>query len=237
MAIGDILGESVTGMLSGTLGIFLIVLIVVFGISIGFGLWYYFWVYRRKFDIFAKIISKRAGKDKVYFDKAAILTDRKNKTSFLKLKKSNIEIELPRFDIFYHTNKGDYVELLRKSDRDIRFLTPPTIDHQYIVKKDGKLYPIAQLIQREIENDLSWMAQRESQNKMIINPESIIFKILQYMPQIISGVLSFMILWMVLRYAPSLLSAMEGFAKTIITNQPPPTEVIGSLIPLLWRIK
>lgn len=240
MAVSDSLGSITNDLFSGTLGILLIIILVILGFAAGGGLFYYFRIYRKKYDITVKVISRRAGEDKVYFDKAAIINDKKNATSFLRLQKSKLEIELPRFDIFYHTNKGDYVEILRKSDRDIRFITPPKIDKEYVYKKDGKLYRVSDLLQREIENDISWIINREKQNKSIINPESILMKLLMYMPQIISGVLSFMVLWMVLRYAPELLAAMEGFAKTITqaNNPETTTEVIGSIIPLiLWKLK
>lgn len=240
--VGGTIGEITGGLFSGTLGIMVIIILFLVGFGIAGGI--FMWVkYRKKFDIRAKIISRRAGENKVYFDKGAILTDRKTKQAYFKLYKSGIEIELPPFNIFYNTNEGDYVELLRKSDRDICFLTPPRIDKEYIIKKDGKKFPIVELQQREIENDIAWIIDRQSQNKKIIDPESLIMKLLAYAPQIISAVISMMILWMVFRYAPDLLSAMESYAETIKEgNKPETVEVIGSMIPLLigghlWKKK
>lgn len=239
MAVADTFDGVLGGFFSGTLGVILVILIGLGAFFIAGGAFYYFYSYRRKYDITAKIISVRHGENKIYFDKAAIINDKKNKMSFLKLQKSKLEIELPRFDIFYHTNKGDYVELLRKSERNIRFLSPPKIDREWIIKKDGKLYPVANLIHREIENDLSWIVDREKKNKAVIDPESFLLKLLAYAPQIISAVMSFMILYMVLRYAPDLLNSMKNFAQTIQeASKKQETEVIGALIPLLlWKLR
>jgi len=52
--------------------------LLVIGILVGVG--YYMFMYRRKFDIIVKIVSERSGdRNRIIFDKAAILTDRKTK--------------------------------------------------------------------------------------------------------------------------------------------------------------
>ena len=237
--LGSSLDGIIGGVFSGTLGIALIIILFLVGFGIAGGI--FAWIkYRRKFDITVKIISRRAGENKVYFDKGAILSDKKTKQSYLKLYTSKLEIELPPFNIFYNTNKGDYVEMLRKSDRDIRFLTPARIDKEYIIKKDGKRIPMADVQQREIENDLSWIVDRLTQNKKIIDPESLLMKLLAYAPQIISAIITMMIVWIVFKYGAEMFSAMEEFAKVIKAEASvrAGTEVIGSFIPtLLWKRK
>lgn len=149
---------------------------------------------------------------------------------YLKLLKLKVQIELPKFDIFYHTNKGDYVELLRESEKGFRFLAPPIIDSEYIVRRDGKAYPISQLKQRQMENDISWILHRERVNKSIINPESLLMKLLAFTPQIISAIISMMILWMVLRYAPELMGAMKELANSLKEQSKNQTSIIGGFI-------
>ena len=181
-----------------------------------------------------KIISRRSGDDRVYFDKGAILHDKKKNTRYIKLWNSKIELELPKFKIMHNTNKGDYLELLRESEQGFRFLTPPKISDKYLLKYDGKLYPIADLKQYQIENDLTWILERQKTNKKIINPESFIMKLLEFAPQIISMAFSFIILWVVFRFAPELLAGMKELLAELKSEQTP--EVIGSIIPLLWKM-
>jgi hypothetical protein len=226
----------VSQMFSGSLAIVFWVIIGIVVLAVIFGVYYYFFIYKKKFDIMVKVISERTEDDKVFFDKAALLFDKANRMAFLRLWSCKIELPMPKFRLLTHTNKGDYLELYRKSDKDFRFLTSPEIDTTEIIRADGKSYPLTSLKQKQIENDLSWILHREKVNKSIINPESILMKLLAYAPQIISGVLSLMILWIALRYAPDLLNAMRNFAETIkAENQP---EVIKSILPfLLWKLK
>jgi len=237
--IGGLIEGTIGDLFSGAMGIMLIIILFMVGFAIAGGI--FMWVkYRKKFDIMVKIISRRAGENKVYFDKGAILTDKKTKQAYFRLYNSALEIELPPFNVFYSTNKGDYVELLRKSDRDIRFLTPVKIDKEYIVKKDGKRVPMASIQQREIENDISWIIDRITQNKKIIDPESLIMKLLTYAPQIIGAVITMMIVWVVFKYGAEMFGAMREFAMVIKDESArrETTEVIGSLIPmLLWKKK
>lgn len=211
-------------------GAFTVVIWIFVGfllVALGAGLVYYFFGYRKKFDIMVKVISKRAEDNKVYFDKGAILKDKKNNTTYLKLWNTKVQLELPKFNIFYSTNKGDYVEVLRESEKGFRFLTPPEIDETYLYRYDGKMYPIADLKQYQIENDITWILEREKVNKKILNPESIFMKILEYTPQIISMAFSFIILWIVFRYAPDLLDSMRQIMAEARTPIIEPIEVIG----------
>jgi|SRR3989304_2737292 len=228
MAISDNFQGVFGDIFSGTLALTFWITIIILGIALIGGLCYYFFIYKKRFDILCKIISARAGDDKVYFDYAAILKDKKNQTDYLKLWNSKIELEIPRFNIFHHTNKGDYVELLRNSERDFKFLTAPKIDKDYFVKSSGKLYPFANIKQKQIESDISWTIQRLRVNKKLIDPESLLMKLLAFTPQIVSAVISMMILWIVIRYAPELLNAMKELATELKKEQQ--VEVIGSFI-------
>jgi len=235
--VGARIGDMFSGMFSGSVTIAVYILLGVLAVSVVLGIIYYFGVYRKKFDITVKIISERAGdRNKVIFDKAAILNDKKNATQYLKLLKTNVELPLPKFNVFHNTNQGDYVEILRKSERDFRFLTPPKIDKEYFVKSDGKLFPRSEVKQREIENDISWIINRQKTNKKIIDPESILMQLLAYAPQILGMAMTLIIIVYVFKLMPEMLSTMRDFAETMKSANK--ENVIGSLIPiLLWKMK
>lgn len=234
--VGDAIGGTFKDILGGTVTT---VVWVVFGfvaVLLVLGVIYYFGVYRKKFDITAKIISERAeDKNRVFFDKAAILNDRKNATQYLKLLNTKIELALPKFNVFHNTNKGDYVEILRKSEKDFKFLTPPMIDKEYYIKVDGKKVPMAELKHREVENDISWIINRMRTNKNIVDPESLLMKALAYAPQILGMAMTLIIIIYVFKLMPEMLNAMGDFAETI--KQGTEVETIGGLIPLIWKLK
>lgn len=228
--------NNITGSLFG--GTFTIIIWIIIGflaITVLGGITWYFTFYRRKFDITVKIISRRSGENRINFDKAAILRDKKRSTDYLKLLKTRVELELPKFNVMHHTNRGDYVELLRESERGFRFLTPPMIDKKYLLRYNGKLYPIAKLKQYQIENDLSWILERQKINKGIINPESIFMKILDNAPHIIAMAFSFFMLWIIFRYAPEMLQALTELVDQM--KKPEDVEVIGGIILPLLGIK
>jgi hypothetical protein len=242
MASGGAVGEQISGVLSGILGgtataAIWVVIGFAFLLIVGGVIWY-FGFYRKKFDITAKVISERAEHfNKIFFDKAAIFYDGKNATYYLKLLNTKVELALPKFNVFANTNKGDYVEILRKSEKDFRFLTPPKIDREYIVKSSGKLFPISEIKQREIENDISWIIQRQKINKSIIDPDTMFMKLMAYLPQLVSASLMIVLVIYVFKLMPEMLQAMNDFAKTI-KGGTVETTVIGSLIPLLaWKKK
>lgn len=229
-------GGAFSSLFTGTIGIMFWVMVIILGFAVVGGIIWWFFGYKKKFDIHVKIQSLRTGDPRIFFDKGAILYDKTDKSYYLRLLNSKAEIELPKFNVLYHTNKGDYMELLRKSERDFRFLTPAHIRKDVMVTKNGKTIPVGQMEQRQIENDVAWIIARAKRNKQIINPETILGILLQHLPAIISGVLSLMVLWVALRYAPDILSEMRALRDS--TNQQ--TQVIGSLLPLLfftWKKK
>ena len=230
--------ESISGVLGDVIGsttlIALAVVIIVLVVGAVGGLSYYFFIYKKKFDIIVKVRSRRSGKDVFYFDKAAILNDKKNHKRYLKLWTTNMKLEMPKFNIFENTNWGDYIEVQRNSQMDIRFLTPPEVSRKYFIKHDGKLYPYAEMRQYEIENDISWILQSEKDNKKMIDPESIIMQLLAYAPQIISGALSFMVIFVIFKYAPQMFNEMQNIILELKKETEP--EIIGGLFPLLLNI-
>lgn len=231
------ISEQLTGftdsLFGGTFSIILWVILGSFILLVVGIIIYYFFVYKKKFDILVKIISRRHGENKVFFDNGAILRDKRNNTDYLKLWNTKVELELPKFNIMHHTNKGDYIELVRESERGFRFLTPPKIDKEYIVRHNGKLFPLTKLKQFQIENDLTWIIERQKVNKSIINPESVLMKLLEYAPQIISMAFSFIIIWVVFRYAPELMNSMRQMMEELKGEEQ--VQIVGSIIPLLWN--
>ena len=225
-AISGILGN----LFSGTFFIVGIVLVIIFVFGLIWGLIWYFLIYKKKFDITAKVISRRAGDDRIFFDKAAILNDKKNNKRYLKLFNTKVELELPKFNIFSHTNKGDYVEILRESEMGFRFLTPPVVEKNFIIRHDGKRYPMTQIKQYQIENDISWILDRQKINKRLIDPESVLMKLLAYAPQIVSMAVSFLAIFVVLKYMPDFFSKMADAIDRIGAKET--VEVIGSFMPL-----
>jgi hypothetical protein len=138
----------------------------------------------------------------------------------------------------FHTNRGDYIELYRESELGFSFLTPPKVMQNEIVRHDGKIYPVVRSKQYKIEQDIDWTLNRQKKNKSIINPESFLMKLLEFTPQIISMVISMMIIWVMFKYGPQLLSQLQELAKTIKgTDNSGEVAIIGSLIPLLWKKK
>ena len=230
--INEQLSSVTSGLFGGGFTIAIWIILGLFLIAAGGGVVWYFFNYRKKFDSMVKIISRRSGENRIYFDRGAILRDKKKNTDYMRLWNSKVELELPKFNIMHHTNKGDYVELLRESERGFRFLTPPKIDKKYLLKYDGKLYPISELKQFQIENDLSWILERQKTNKSLINPESIFAKILDNAPHIISMAFSFFMLWIIFRFAPQMLDSLRELVSELKDQNA--VEVIGSVIPLMF---
>lgn len=206
---GDIFGNILNITVLSIIGIFVLALI-------GF-LLYHFLVYRKKFNIDVKIISQRAGDPNIILDKAAILYDRKKKTKFFKLLKSKVELESPPFKIMQTTNKGDYIELYRKSEDNFMFLTKPKIDEKWLIKADGKLYPMASSKQRQIEGDYHWLMTRLQQDKDWISPEGFFSKLLQMMPILIPSAIMIILFLFFLNALPEILGKLSQVIEKLAT--------------------
>jgi len=209
------LGEATSGLFGNLFSVSVVGIIVIVVVAIVAAFMYYFLVYRRKFNIDVKIISERANDDYIVWDKAAILKDFKNKTKYFKLRNTKIELEVPPFKILQTTSKGDYLELLRKSQDMFVFLTRPMIDKDKIIRADGKLWPIARLKHRQMEADYYWIVKRMMEDKSWIAPEGFLSKIIQMLPIIIPSFFMLIILFIFMDRLPEILGALSKVAESI----------------------
>lgn len=215
-AFDAIAGQFVEKIFSGILWFGISVIIIAILI---FLMWW-FLIYKKKFNIDVKIISERAeDQNKIIFDKAAILTSRKDHSKYFRLWNTKIELPSPRFNIMQSTASGDYIELYRTSEDVFYYLTPPQIDKRYVIRGDGQLYPMASQGVRQIDPDMAfWATKRKSQNKGMFDTEKLWMKVLPYIPHIISGVLVVFILYILMSYLPSILASLDNLAKTIAST-------------------
>ena len=176
---------------------------------------YYFLIYRRKFDIRVKVISERAGdKNKVFFDKAAIITERQSKTKFFRIWGLKVDLPVPKFNVIQSVGDGrgvvDYLELYRKSEEDFYFLTPSKISGTQIIKADGKLHPMASQESKQIDTDISyWNTKRKQFNKKMFDTDTLLMKILPFVMPLIVGVLCIFVLYILLDHLPGILGEIQ----------------------------
>ena len=191
--------------------------LVIFIISVIGWLMWWFLIYRRKFNIDVKIISKRAqDKHNILFDQAAIIYDKKDGSNYFSLWKLKKNFTVPDFNILQTTSTGDYFEMYRTGEDTFYFLLPPKIDKKYLIKSDGKIVPIAEQSSRLIDPDLAfWAAKRKSLNRSMFDPEKLWMKILPYIPHIVSGVLVIFILWILMSRLPQILAELRTLAAAI----------------------
>jgi len=178
---------------------------------------YWFLIYKRKFNIKVKVISERANdKNMIIFDQAAILKDRTNGSHYFKLWNLKFELPSPKFSVLQSAGKFDYLELYRTSEDTIYFLAPPAIDKKRVINQDGKEYLIASQISKQINPDMEfWAIKRKGMNKKMFDPEKLWMKILMFLPQLMVGVLSIFVLYILMSYLPEILSQLNDLAKTI----------------------
>lgn len=196
--------------------------LLIFGgvlIAVGALLFIFWWkfIYPKKFDIFVKIISERSGDiNKVYFDKAAILKDRKTGTKYFKLWNWKIELSVPPFGVLQTSNKGDYLELYRKGEEEIYFLNAARVDKANIIKSDGRKYPIANQEHLLLDaGDAYWNIKRKEETKKMFDKEKTVWKLLELAPHIISTVALIFILWIFMDKLPEILGQLERLAAQI----------------------
>lgn len=206
---GNLFGQIFSGIL--WVGVaFIIIAILV-------SLIWWFAVYKKKFNIEVKIISERAeDKNRVLFDKAAILTSKKDGAKYFKLWQTKIELPAPRFNILQSAGSKDYLELYRTAEDIFYFLTPPKIDKRYVIRGDGRLYPMASQNVKQIDPDMAfWATKRKGMNKGLFDMEKLWMKILPYIPHIIAGVLVIFVLYILMSYLPEILSQLNSLAATM----------------------
>jgi len=210
---GEVGGQFVERIFSGILwfGLGFLVLGVL-----GFLMWW-FLIYKKKFNIEVKIMSKRAkNKHNILFDTAAILTDRKDGSKYFSLWKTKKQLPLPNFNILQTTDKGDYMELYRTGEDTFYFLLPSKIDKRYLVKSDGGIIPVAEQSTRLVDPNMDfWSQKRKSLNKGMFDPEKLWMKILPFIPQILAGVFTIFTLWVLMNYLPDILSQLSELASTL----------------------
>lgn len=212
--------------------------IAIIIVSVLGGILYYYLVYKKKFDIRVKIKSERAGDPRIYFDMAAILYDKKDKNKYFRLRDTRVDLPVPPFAVLQTTNWGDYVEIWRKSEDEFIFLTAGTIDKQNIIRQDGKLHAVADIEQKQIEGDISfWNIKRKEKNKGLFDTESLLMKILPYLPLIIGGMFMIFMLYILMDNLPTLIQTMTELAEQLRSLKGADVTTYGSIIPILWTSK
>jgi len=178
---------------------------------------YWFLIHKRKFNIKVKIISERANdKNRIIFDQAAILKDRKDGSHYFKLWNLGLELPSPKFSVLQSAGRFDYLELYRTSENTIYFLAPPTIDKKRVIGVDGHEYLIASQISKQINPDMEfWAIKRKGMNKKMFDPEKLWMKVLMFLPQIMVATLSIFVLYILMSYLPEVLRELSELAKTI----------------------
>jgi len=140
-----------------------------------------------------------------------------------------LELPSPPFNILQRTDKGDYLELRRTSEDRIYFLLPPKISKKYLMKSDGRVYPISQQTTRMMDPDMAyWAAKRKSQNKGMFDPEKIWMKILPYIPFLMAGVIIIFILYILMTYLPDILAQLRELTTEL--NKRSVADVTTSLV-------
>ena len=186
---------------------------------------YWFLIYKRKFNIKVKVISERANdKNRIIFDQAAILKDRKDGSHYFKLWILGLELPSPKFSVLQSAGRFDYLELYRTSENTIYFLAPPAIDKKRVIGVDGREYLIASQVSKQINPDMEfWAIKRKGMNKKMFDPEKLWMKVLMFLPQLMVGVLSIFVLYILMSYLPDILRELSELAKTINPSRIPVT--------------
>ena len=176
---------------------------------------WWFLVYQKKFSIKVKVISERANdKNVIIFDKAAILKDRKDGSTYFKLWNLKLELPAPSFNVLQTAGKGDYLELYRTSQNSIYFLTPSKIDKTKTYQHDGKTILLASQRTNKINPDMEfWQVKRKSMNKKMFDTESMFMKLIPYIPQIIGGVIMIFTLYILMSHLPTILTELTSLVK------------------------
>jgi len=201
--------DSVGPIASSVFSVTVIAIVALIFLAVFLGVMYYFFMYKKKFNIMVKIISERSNEDNVIFDKAAILFDRKTNSKYFKLLSSKVELESPPFKILQQTNKGDYLELYRKSEDEFVFLVQPRIDKEYIIRADGKKYPLAKIKHHQMEADQYWLMKRKTEDKGWISPEGFGVRLLQMLPIIVPSAFMLIILFIFIDKLPEILGQLS----------------------------
>lgn len=198
--VGGAFGGMFSGAISGVLA--LAGLLLVIGAVAGTA-WYVRYI--RQFNIKAEIISTRAnigGIDqyKIIFDKAGLLYDKKDKNYFFRIKDMKVDLPQPPFNVLIPTDAGNMVKIWQKSAEEFVFLLPDTINHDVIIRQDGKAYPSATLNVKQVEGDVAyWNVKRKERDKNLFSPQGLLMQLLPFIVPMLMFVLVIFISWMVLK--------------------------------------
>jgi hypothetical protein len=195
-------------------------IIVIVRAAVG-GAMYYFLIYSKKFDITVHIKSKRAdNKYSIIVDKAAILNDYHTKTKFFRIWDLRKDFPVPKFNILQATSKGDLLEIYREGEDIFFYLTPPKINNHEVIRSDGQVYQIADQEHSMVDPDLGfWIVKRKGMNKKMFDTESMLMKLLPYLPHIIGGMIMIFMLYILMDHLPTILNALEKVAGTMANMQ------------------
>ncbi len=205
--------DAIAGIFNTVLGVGVAIIVLLAIIAV---MWWFF-VYKRRFDIQVIIKSDRSGeKYKVLHDVAAILTDKKNNTKYLRLWTTKVDLPVPPFQILQATNKGDLIELWRRSEDEFVYLTPSTISKKYVIRQDGTKWKVADIEQKQVEGDIAyWNVKRKSLNKGLFDTDALWMKLLPFIPHLMGGVITIFVLYILLDNLPSILSELRELAKEL----------------------
>ena len=227
-------GSQLVGTLTSGILVFGIVAIVIIAVSTM--VWYLVF-HKKKFDIIVKCISERAGdRNVVILDKAAYLTDRKSKTRYFRIWGMKIDLTAPKFNVLQNAGKSDYLEIYRKADNEFYFLRPVVVSKTQIIKSDGKKYGIAQQESIPMDTDIQfWATKRKSMNKKMFDTESMLMKLLPYIPAIMVGIISIFVLYVLLDHLPEVLAALTKLTSELKGLKQ--ADIVTSLFLLTWKTK
>lgn len=157
----------------------------------------------------------RQGNYKIIYDKGAILFDKKDKTWYFRIKGERIELPVPPFNVLTPSTKGNVLKLWQKSNEEYFYLLPDSINPT-IVRADGKEYKVAQLSTKVVEGDIAyWNIKRKEKVKKLFDPESLLAKIVAYLPQIVGGFLLILLIWIVFDKIPGLINQLTDLANAL----------------------
>lgn len=215
MAIGDSVSEVLSGLgerLFQSLALFGVAIAIILGI--GWFMWYRFY-YRKKFDIKVIIKSERAEDNYGYIeDMAAIFNDRKTNSKYFRIRDQKVDLPVPPFNVLVKTNKGDLLEIWRKSEDEFVFLLPSRIIKNQIVRQDGQVINIAEREQKQVEGDIAyWNVKRKTMNKGMFDTEGIFMKLLPFLPQIAGAVVMMIMLYILMSHLPNILAQLTELIK------------------------
>jgi len=224
---GDTAGNIVSSIISKSMLVLLVLLIggAILGVAL-----YVRW--RRKFNIIVEIYSERSigsledkdyttnseairdiinqGNHKIIFDRGAIVYDKKDGYWYFRILGEKVDLPEPPFNVLQSSNKGNVLKVWQKSHDEFIFLMPDKLCKTHVIKRGGKLYPISQIEQKQVEGDIGyWNVKRKQKTKALFDTESLFMKILPFMPHIIGGMISLFIIYVLMDSMPAILNQLQ----------------------------